>query len=90
MYRAGDRATSEAYLRDGVALARDAFGRQPRTAYALRQLGTQLGQQEEGRDEARALLREAVEIYTEAFGTDHPQTQRTMKEARKLTQSSKK
>lgn len=84
IYRAGDRETSEAYLRDGLSLARDAYGRHPRTAYALRRLGTQLGQREQSKDEARALLGEAVEIYTEAFGPDHQQTQWTRKEATKL------
>lgn len=84
MYGAGDHETSEAYLRDGVSLARDAFGKRPRTAYALRRLGTQLGQQTQPKDEALSLLRESLEIYTEAFGPDHPQTQWTRKEILRL------
>ena len=84
IHAAGDSQTAETYLRKGVALAREAYGRQPRTAYVLNRLGAQLARQDEDSEEAETYLREAVDIYTEAFGKDHPRTRKAIETYQKL------
>ena len=74
IHKAGEPEIAETYLRKGLALARGSYGRQPRTAYALFRLGSQLASQKQRLDEAESLLGEAVEIYQETYGEEHPHT----------------
>ena len=83
IYAAGEYEKSEAYYREGIALARQSYGRQPRTAYVLHKFGSMLAKQTDRREEAKALLTESVEIYTETLGAKDAQTKTV---AKKLTQ----
>ena len=74
IYQAGEPEISEKYLRNAITQAREVYGRQPRTAYALFRLGFQLAHQNERLDEAKSLLQEASEIYSETLGADHTRT----------------
>ncbi|MGB7346783.1 MAG: protein kinase [Pirellulaceae bacterium] len=73
MFQAGEHEKAEAFLREGLALARKAYGREPRTANALRILGTQLMKRKRN-DEAKRVLAESLEILTETLGEDHIRT----------------
>lgn len=75
MYKAGKYEQAESYLRDGIRSARQAYGRQPRTAIALSILGSQLLQRGVQLDEAVDLLDEAVEIMGETLGPENERTQ---------------
>jgi serine/threonine protein kinase len=74
MFRAGEQEAAESFLREGIASARKAYGREPRTAHALFVLGSQLLQRKKKPDEAKQLLAEALEIMTETLGADHRRT----------------
>jgi serine/threonine protein kinase/tetratricopeptide (TPR) repeat protein len=74
MYWAGEHEPAERLLRDGIASAGKAYGRQPRTANALRVLAGQLIERGVKIDEAVTMLDEAKGITEEAFGADHPIT----------------
>lgn len=74
MFKAGEHEKAEAFLREGIASARKAYGRQPRTASALSILGSQLLQRKTKQAEAKSLLAESLEIMTETLGTDHKRT----------------
>lgn len=74
MFKAGEHEKAEAFLREGIASARNAYGRQPRTASALSILGSQLLQRNKKQDEAKTLLAESLEIMTETLGPDHKRT----------------
>ena len=76
MYAAGEHKKAEALLRDGILSARQAYGRQPRTASALLTLGTQLLKRGTKLDESEALLNESVEIFTDVLGADSLQARR--------------
>jgi hypothetical protein len=74
MFKAGEREKAESFLREGIASARKAYGREPRTANALRVLGEQLLSRKTKVAEAKALLAESLEIMTETVGPNHKRT----------------
>ncbi|TWU59063.1 Serine/threonine-protein kinase PknB [Rubripirellula tenax] len=75
MFAAGEHETAEALLREGIESARKAYGRQPRTAFAMEALGLQLLEQPAKREEAKRLLVEASEIMTDTVGAENIRTQ---------------
>ena len=60
IYGAGEYQKSEAYYREGIALARQSYGRQPRTAYVLHKFGSMLAKQTDRCDEARACAKQSL------------------------------
>lgn len=74
MFTAKQYDRAESFLRDGISMARQAYGSQPRTAQAIASLGVQLLLREVKLDEAESLLREAAAILEDTFGADHPRT----------------
>ncbi len=79
MYWAGEHEPAEELLRSGIAAARLAYGRQPRTAFALNRLATQLLERNTKLEEAKELAREAVEIYSQVLGPNHVATKAAAK-----------
>ena len=79
IHKAGEHEIAEAYLRKGLSLARESYGRQPRTAYVLFRLGSQMAGDDDRAEEAKTLLREAIEIYSETLGVEDVRTRNTVK-----------
>ncbi|QDT12794.1 serine/threonine-protein kinase [Planctomycetes bacterium K23_9] len=86
MFAAGEHEKAEVFLREGIALARKAYGRQPRTANALRVLGIQLHKRNVKSREAKELLAESLAILTETLGPDHRRTKDVAASYRRATQ----
>jgi serine/threonine protein kinase/tetratricopeptide (TPR) repeat protein len=73
-YRAGDLDRAEALLRQGVANAQRAYGRQPRTAKTMQVLAELLADRGQW-DEAKTLCEDALAINMAVLGPDSSRTQ---------------
>ena len=78
-YHESEKDKAELLMREGVTLAEESYGRQPRTAYSKTILGWHLLKRNHKLEEAEELLREAVDIYIETIGESNPRTIYAMK-----------
>jgi hypothetical protein len=73
IYKSGDLGPAESMLRQGLADAQRAYGRQPRTARTMTSLAELLVDRGKW-EEAEALCEDALYINTTVLGAQHRQT----------------